>query len=235
LITSPARIGQLAERAGQWASVHGSVVKVNPFSAGVKFTLDDGTGRAEVVLWRDLYNVISPSLQLTEGAQVSVQGEVSLYRGEIELVPELPADVTLVAAAPAPTVAPTPAAPQPTTIAATAFPTPQPTVTPRPTPNPTRAVAVVTLGQLTPADKGKLCSTRGKITAVIPFSRGMKYRLDDGTGKVILLLWQEVLDKAPDLAQLTKGMQVSVTGVVDVFGGDIEIVPRWGADVQVIP
>jgi DNA/RNA endonuclease YhcR with UshA esterase domain len=93
----------------------------------------------------------------------------------------------------------------------------------------------VTLGQLTPADKGKLCSARGKITAVIPFSRGMKYRLDDGTGKVILLLWQEVLDKAPNLAKLTKGTQVSVTGVVDVFGGDIEIAPRWGADVQVIP
>jgi DNA/RNA endonuclease YhcR with UshA esterase domain len=235
LITSPARIGQLAERAGQWASVHGSVVKVDPFSAGVKFTLDDGTGRADVVLWRDLYDVISPTLELAEGAQVSVQGEVSLYRGAVEVVPELPADVTLVAAAPAPTVAPTPAAPQPTAIAATAFPTPQPTVTPRPTPKPTLAVAVVTLGQLTPADKGKLCSARGKITAVIPFSRGMKYRLDDGTGKVILLLWQEVLDKAPDLARLTKGAQVSVTGTVDFFDGDIEIVPRWWTDVQVIP
>lgn len=134
-----------------------------------------------------------------------MQGQVSLYRGAIEIVPELPADVTLVAAA----------------------------ITTLPAATPTQAAAFLSLGQLTPADKGKLVTVRGKIAAVIPFSRGMKYRLDDGTGKVILLLWQDVLDKAPDLARLTKGTDLTVAGVVDVFEGDIEVVPKSGADVQV--
>ena len=91
------------------------------------------------------------------------------------------------------------------------------------------------LGQITPADKGKLVAVRAKITAVIHFSKGMKYRLDDGTGKVILLLWQEVLDQVPDHAKLVKGAQVSAAGIVDVYEGDIEVIPKWGSDVHVIP
>jgi len=201
-VAPPAHVADLGTRAGQWAAVRGTVVKVNPFSAGVKFTLDDGTGRANVVLWRDLYAVLSPTLQLTEGAQVAVQGEVSLYRGAVEITPELDADVTFIADA---------------------------------SPTPTRAVAFVPMNQLTSGDKGKLVAVRGKVVAMIPFSKGMKYRLDDTTGKVILLLWQDVFDALPDAAKLAKDAQVSVTGTVDVFDGEIEVVPESAADVQVIP
>jgi DNA/RNA endonuclease YhcR with UshA esterase domain len=240
-VAAPAHVADLTtERAGQWAAVRGQVVKVSPFSAGVRLALDDGTGRANVVLWQDVYAVLSPTLQLTEGAQVAVQGEVSLYRGAVEIVPEIPADVTLVAAAPAPatptlapTVAPTPTT-LPTTIALTPT-APPPTVTPRPTPKPTQAIAFVPMGQLTSADKGKFVSVRGKIVEVIKFSSGMKYRLDDGTGKVILLLWQEVLDQVPGRDKLVNGAQVSATGEVDVYRGDIEVIPRSGADVKVSP
>ena len=213
-IAASARMAELAARAGQWAAVRGTVAKVSPFSEGVKFTLDDGTGRADVVLWRDLYAVLSPTLQLAEGAQVAVQGEVSLYRGAVEITPELDADVSLIAAA----------AP---------LPTPGPTTTPAPTP--TRAITFTPMGQITAGDKGRLVSVRGKIVAVIPFSKGMKYRLDDGTGQVILLLWQEVLDKAPDLTRLTKDTQMSVTGTVDVFDGEIEVAPKSASDVQTSP
>jgi DNA/RNA endonuclease YhcR with UshA esterase domain len=94
---------------------------------------------------------------------------------------------------------------------------------------------LVTLGQLTPADDGRLVAVRGKIVAVIPFPSGKKYRLDDGTGQVILLLWPEVFDKVPNREKLVMGAQVSATGEVDVFRGDIEVIPRSGADVRVIP
>lgn len=102
-------------------------------------------------------------------------------------------------------------------------------------PTPTRAVAFVPMNQLTSGDKGKLVAVRGKVVAMIPFSKGMKYRLDDTTGKVILLLWQDVFDALPDAAKLAKDAQVSVTGTVDVFDGEIEVVPESAADVQVIP
>jgi len=213
-VASLARADDLETRAGQWVAVRGTVVKISPFSAGVKFTLDDGTGRADVVLWRDLYGVLSPTLQLAEGAQVAVQGEVSLYRGAVEILPELGADVTFIASA-------------------SPFSTLRPASAPAPTP--TRAVAFLLMSQLTPGDEGKLVSVRGKIVAAIPFSKGMKYQLNDTTGQVVLLLWQDVLDKAPNLARLAKGVQVSVTGTVDVFDGEIEVVPESASDVQASP
>jgi DNA/RNA endonuclease YhcR with UshA esterase domain len=200
-------IGQLSpKQAEQWVIVRGRVVKVSPFSAGTRLTLDDGTGRADVVLWNDLYAVISPTLRLAEGAQVSVQGEVSSYRGAIELAPELPGDVTLISTASA-----------------------------SPPPTPARTAALVSLGQLAAADKGKLVAVHGRITAVIPFSKGIWYHLDDGTGKITLVLWQEVLDQSPALATLTTGTQVSATGTVDVFNGEIEVSPASDVDVQVTP
>jgi hypothetical protein len=85
------------------------------------------------------------------------------------------------------------------------------------------------MSQITPGDKGKLVVVRGKIVTATLFSKGMQYRLDDGTGQVILLLWQEVLDQAPDLTRLAKETQVSVTGTVDVFEGKIEVVPKSAA------
>lgn len=238
LIASLTHIGQLApERAGEWVAVQGTVVKVSPFSAGVKLTLDDGTGRTDLVLWQDVYGVLSPTLQLAEGAQISAQGELSLYRGATEVVPELPTDVMLVVAAL--TGPPAIAAVAPTFTATPYAPTRAPTptsipATPTRTPAPPRAIASVSLGQLAPADKGRLVAVRGRIVAVIPFSKGMKYRLDDGAGRVILLLWQEVLEQVPDRDKLVKGAQVSVVGAVDVYGGDIEVVPRWGRDVKVV-
>jgi len=138
-VAAPAHVADLtAERTGQWAAVRGQVVKVSPFSAGIRLTLDDGTGRANVVLWQDVYTVLSPTLQLTEGTQVSVQGEVSVFRGAIEIVPEIPADVVLIATAPAPatptpapTVALTPTALLPTATIAPTLTAPPPTVTPQ--------------------------------------------------------------------------------------------------------
>jgi DNA/RNA endonuclease YhcR with UshA esterase domain len=208
-VASPAHLADLETRAGQWAAVHGTVVKVNPFSAGVKLTLDDGTGRADVVLWRDLYGVLSSTLQLAEGAQVAVQGEVSLYRGAVEITPELFTDVSLAAA--------------------------PPTVRPTSTLAPTRGVIFTPMSQLTPGDKGEFVSVRGKIVAVIPFSKGVKYQLNDTTGQVVLLLWQDVFDQLPDAAGLARNAQVSVTGTIDVFDGEIEVIPKSAADVQVMP
>jgi DNA/RNA endonuclease YhcR with UshA esterase domain len=216
-------MAQLAERTGQWAAVRGSIVKAAPFSAGLRFTLDDGTGRADVVLWQDVYALISPTLQLHQGAQVAVQGEVSLYRGAIELVTELASDVTLISAAPAPSATPA----RPTVQAATPVSTRAPT--------PTRATVITPLNQIAAADKGQRVSVRGKIVAVITFSKGIRYKLDDGTGQIVLLLWQEVLDQSPPLGKLVKGAQVSVTGSVDVFNGELEVVPRSAGEVQVNP
>ncbi len=93
-----ARVADLsAEQVGRFARVEGEVVQLKPFSAGVKLEVDDGTGRVTLLLWSDVYTVLPEKEKIVEGAIVSAQGEISQYRGEMELVTESPSDVALLA------------------------------------------------------------------------------------------------------------------------------------------
>jgi len=85
---------------GQWVIVRGIVTEVNPFSAGVKLALEDGSGTITALLWQDVYAGLRNNRPEPEiGAEVQVQGELSQYRGELEIVPELSEDVQVTVAA----------------------------------------------------------------------------------------------------------------------------------------
>jgi DNA/RNA endonuclease YhcR with UshA esterase domain len=122
------------------------------------------------------------------GAEIAVQGEVSEYEGELEVIPEQAADVQVVAAAPLP--------------------------------------PEVTIGDLTLTDVGRVVTLRGTLGEREAFSKGVRFRLEDGTGIIILLLWQNVYDGIADAEQLAAGVQVEVTGQVEEYLGDLEIVPE---------
>lgn len=126
-----------AGRVGGMARVEGEVAQVKPFSAGVKLTVDDGTGRVVVLVWNDIYSGLADREKIVEGAIVSAQGELSLYRGEMELVAESPADVALLARSLAEPPPRPPATLRPTLMSkATSTPVPAPTFTPA-SPSPT--------------------------------------------------------------------------------------------------
>lgn len=105
LVATEKLIGELstADR-GRQVLTRGTVTQVDHFSAGLKLTLDDGTGEITLLLWQDVYDAIPDGRDLQVGAQVQARGELSEYRGELELIPEAPADVTVLATArPSPT------------------------------------------------------------------------------------------------------------------------------------
>ena len=58
--------------------------------------------------------------------------------------------------------------------------------------------------------------------------------LSDGTGDIILLLWQNLLEEIPERYALVPGNQIQVVGVIDEYVGDLEIIPREGAGVVVL-
>ena len=78
---------------GDWVGIQGFVTNVSHFSAGVKLTLDDGSGEVTVLLWQDLFDELAATTTLEEGAAVTVYGQVSEYQGQMELIPELSVDV----------------------------------------------------------------------------------------------------------------------------------------------
>ncbi len=85
---------------------------------------------------------------------------------------------------------------------------------------------ITSIGDLTAIDVGRLVTVRGLIGAVDHFSAGVKYRLDDDSGAIILLLWQEVYDALPNSEALAPGVQVEVTGRIEEYRGDLEIIPE---------
>ena len=184
------RIGELtAADTGQLAIVRGTVADLDPFSAGVKLTLEDATGAITVLLWQSVYEGMGEGFKPGVGAEIQVQGEVSQYQGQLEVIPEQARDVQVL----------TPAV-----------------SSPAPTP----------IGTLTAADVGRRVTLRGTLGPPDPFSAGIKFALEDGTGTITLLLWQNVYDAIPDAGRLVAGAQVEIAGRIDEYRGDLEIIPE---------
>jgi DNA/RNA endonuclease YhcR with UshA esterase domain len=179
---------------GQWVQVQGQIVESNPFSAGIKFTVDDGSGQIVVLMWDSVYARVPYSATLDVGAQIKAQGNVSAYKGELELVPEVAQDIAILVGAPPPEEA--------------------------------------TVGALSPADAGRMVTLRGVLGPAQPFSAGVRYTLNDGTGDITMLLWSNVVTEAP--AGLGASTEVRVLGQISEYKGALEIVPRRGGDIQVL-
>ncbi len=82
-------IGRLGEAfMGQEAVVEGEVVAVSSFSAGFRFTLDDGTGQVVLLMWHTVYDDCWDAPQLNLGARVRARGTVGQYQGTLQLEPE---------------------------------------------------------------------------------------------------------------------------------------------------
>jgi len=89
----------------------------------------------------------------------------------------------------------------------------------------------VAVGDLRTFDAGRVVRLRGVLGAPEGFSAGAKAPLDDGSGVITVLLWTNILtslDPPP-----TAGMQVEVSGVIQEYRGELEIVPRSTLDWRV--
>lgn len=191
------RIAELATEPGEsMATVEGVISKIMPFSSGVKLTLEDATGAVTLLLWQSVYDTLVERDALVAGATVRVQGDVAEYRGDLEIVPALPSDLTILVAA-------------------------------------ERIVTTRHLGELGVDDVGQAVEVEGILRSVQAFSAGVKGVLDDGTGTVVLLLWQDIYDRLADPADLVVGARVMVRGEVSEYQGALEIVPRMPSDVIV--
>ena len=246
--------------AGRWARVESAVEEVTPFSAGVKLTLSDGQRHVTVLLWQDVWDALGKVDEIQPGTTLSVQGEVSVFRGQLEIVPEIPQDVAILniaalAPTPLPTPAPTatsiaavataePATPvaTPTTLVivpATATATPRSTsasATATKTPGPTAASAAqtVSISALTADSVGQIVAVRGKVVETSSFSAGFKFLIDDGTGRMSLTLFDSNYKFVPNRSGLNLGAEVSIEAEVAQFNGVLELQPNSGRDVVII-
>ena len=271
-IASLRAVGSLSTAdVGALVAVEGSLAEIAPFSAGVRGRLSDGSGTVTLLLWQDYYEALPPAAVPGPGDMIHVQGQVAEYRGELEIVPELPGDLLVLsrfeaastgeprAIAQSPPASPTPVAEptqapgaQPTdwpatepagtpvpsstpTPAPSPTPMPLPTARPSPTPPPTPAAETRAIASITAEDVDKTLTVElAGIAAVDYLSKGVKYTLTDASGSIALLVWQDVLEEVTDRHDLLPGSQVRVTGRIDEYEGELEIVPRGGEGVTVV-
>lgn len=227
---------------GRMVLLRGRVMAVSPFSAGVKAILDDGSGTVVLLLWRSLYDAVAGSEMLKVGAQVQAQGQLALYQGMFEIVPEIAEDVQILATA---VPSPTPTSirrPTPTAVQSPAFeslvvtpsvltlsPTPLPA-----TPSPKALPAAVSVGTITAARIGEELTVEGIVVGTASFSQGFRFTVDDGSGRLVLLMWHSVYDDCWDRPNLNLGAHVRATGKIVEYQGELQLQPAWGGQVQVL-
>jgi DNA/RNA endonuclease YhcR with UshA esterase domain len=198
-VARPASIGDLSEAdTGRWLRISGTVEKVSPFSAGFKVTLSDNGKRLTALFWQDLWDALSIQTQVQPEAQLSVQGEINSFQGQLEIVPEIDQDVALLAAPPA------------------------------------AVVSAKSIGAITSDDVKSSVQTTGTIDQVDEFSQGIRYTLQDDSGSIILLIWSDVIDPAQQQQLLQVGTTVSVTGQIDEFNNQLELVPQTSDQIGIV-
>ncbi|MEE8389300.1 MAG: OB-fold nucleic acid binding domain-containing protein, partial [Anaerolineae bacterium] len=82
-----------ADRVGEKVTVEGTVVGAASFSAGFKFTLDDGTGQITLLMWHNVYDDCWDAPEINLGAKVRATGEIGQYEGELQIQPSFGGDV----------------------------------------------------------------------------------------------------------------------------------------------
>ncbi len=175
-----------ASDQGTWVQVEGQVVLLEGLKGGMKATLDDGTAQVLLLLWDSVYSALDDPTALDVGADVHIQGEVQVYKGDLEIVPETAADVEILAPAP--------------------------------------KIPWVEVGELRAVDAGRVVRLRGVLGKPNGFSAGVKVKLEDGTGRITVLLWNNIVTALA--SRPAEGDLVEVVGEVAVYKGDLEIIPR---------
>lgn len=195
----PTPIGDVGVgRIGEELTVEGTVVGTASFSAGFKFTLDDGTGQIALVMWHEVYDDCWDAAEINLGAKVRASGKVGQYEGELQIQPNFGGDVKAIEGA-------EPWAPQ------------------------------REIGSLGSADEGQRVMIEGEVVRLEGRGDWSKVFVADETGEVLVFIYGNVLDRIPGNTALgTPGSRARVVGTVDVYKGNLEVIPTLPYDVVVL-
>lgn len=103
---------------------------------------------------------------------------------------------------------------------------PVPTMTPAPVPVP--------IGSLVNSDSPGPYLISGTVVDTASFSQGFKLTVDDGTGRIILLMWHDLYDDCWDAPYLNIGSRLTVKGDISWYEGKLQIEPGFGGDVKLL-
>jgi DNA/RNA endonuclease YhcR with UshA esterase domain len=179
-------------------------------------TLTQEGATSSLVFWEDIQ---PPLTKLKEGNLIRANVKVNEYRGRLQLRLEKAANLEVVSTAGATSTEPAKIATGPSAILPSA------------TPSPTTTRARTVIGAIKADWIDRIVSISGTIAASDSLGNGQRIHIQDGTGEIQVLLWENVLGGLA-ANELQPGRVITVTGPVCRYRGLIELVPEAAVDVK---
>jgi DNA/RNA endonuclease YhcR with UshA esterase domain len=98
----------------------------------------------------------------------------------------------------------------------------------------TPVAVAASINQLNLNSIGQRLILEGTLTEELEFLAGRRFTLDNDSGSITLLIWQEVVEMLPPPEYLAQGMWVRVTGEIDELNAVLEIIPASAGDIVVV-
>ena len=89
------------------------------------------------------------------------------------------------------------------------------------------------IGEINEDDKGSILKIEGEVESYFNFSKGRRLTLNDGTGSIDIILWNDLLNELEDAEYIIKGSRISVKGKVSEYKNKLEIIPKYASDIEV--
>jgi DNA/RNA endonuclease YhcR with UshA esterase domain len=204
--------------------VRGHVQQITePYDGLTLVDLRDDSGEITIAVDEAVEALTGELPEMVAGQAIIVVGVVSLYRTTPQIVPADVADIQLsampVLAQPSSPAVDKPPAETMLPVQPQAQPSVQPTVA---------------LNEISEADLGRTVRVQGRVVMLEGLTGGVKATLDDGTAQILLLLWDDVHKDLEAPATLDVGAEVAVTGEVQVYREELEVVPASAKDVEIL-
>ncbi|MDF1512479.1 MAG: OB-fold nucleic acid binding domain-containing protein [Anaerolineae bacterium] len=91
-----------------------------------------------------------------------------------------------------------------------------------------RLISNINLSEL-----GSQVLVQGKVVAMEGIKGGLRAVLDDGTGQIVLVLWERTYSALDDPANLDLGAAITINGEVSAYEGALEIIPHQASDITI--
>lgn len=94
-----ANIGEITpEYVGRYVAIVGSITSAQTSNGHIFLKVRDSTGEISIVIFSDLADVLGKSnvdiKDFKKGRSIKVSGTVEEYKGELEIIPRKPSDIT---------------------------------------------------------------------------------------------------------------------------------------------
>lgn len=95
---------------------------------------------------------------------------------------------------------------------------------------------ITPLARLKGIPAGRTVAVQGTLVEEITFRSGLRYVIEDRTGKATLVLFDRVLDRLDEETRraLGEGAVVRATGKLDFYQGDSQVVPARSTDLSIL-